>query len=86
MDRDYTVPHSPWRSVLVLSRFQGWLWKWPDPREALPVSLPDGQRVPCRPVCVASGPGSDVPGWLKEHLEKRYPSPPDFRIWEPPGD
>jgi radical SAM superfamily enzyme YgiQ (UPF0313 family) len=83
LDRDYTVPHSPWRSVLVLSRFRGWLWKWPDPREAFPVSLPDGQRVPCRPVCAAAGPGAHVPGWLKDHVGKRYSSPPDFRIWEP---
>jgi hypothetical protein len=50
-DRDYTVPHTPYRSFLVFSRAQGLIWKWPDPRECNPVKLPDGQEVSSHSVC-----------------------------------
>jgi hypothetical protein len=86
IDRDYTVTHSPFRSFLVFSRSQGLLWKWPDPREKSPIVLHDGQKVPCRPVCVVATPEKSIPSWFLEHIRQRYSSPPEIKRWEPPED
>jgi len=86
MDRDYTVTHSLFRSFLVFSRSQGLLWKWPDPRESFPLVLPDGQEVPCRPVCLVATSEKTIPSWFLDHIRQRYPSPPEIKRWEPPED
>lgn len=86
VDRDYTVTHSPYRSVMVLSRSKGLLWKWPDPREFTPVVLHDGQRVSFQPVCKVVTSGDGIPGWFMDHIHQRYSSPPEIRRWQPPED
>jgi uncharacterized Fe-S cluster-containing radical SAM superfamily protein len=86
VDRDYTVTHSPYRSLMVLSRSKGLLWKWPDPRECAPILLPDGQRISFQPVCMVVTPGAEIPGWFIDHIHQRYSSPPEIRRWQPPED
>jgi hypothetical protein len=86
MDRDYTVTHSPFRSFLVFSRSKDLLWKWPDPRESSPLVLHDGQKVPCRPVCVVATAEKSIPSWFVDHIRQRYSSPPEIKRWEPPED
>jgi hypothetical protein len=85
-DRDYTVTHSPYRSVMVLSRSKGLLWKWPDPREFSPLVLHDGQKVFFQPVCMVVTSGGEIPGWFVDHIHQRYSSPPEIRRWQPPED
>lgn len=86
LDRDYTVTHTPYRSILIFSRMKGLTWKWPDPRESTPVVLPDGQSVPFHPVLLLAGTDKNVPPWFLEHIARRYPSPPEIRLWHPPDD
>jgi radical SAM superfamily enzyme YgiQ (UPF0313 family) len=86
IDSDYTVTHTPYRNFLLFSRERGILWKWPDPRESRPVELPGGQEVPFHPTCVATGPEETLPSWFLDHIAKRYPSPPEIRLWEPADD
>ena len=86
LDRDYTVTHTPYRSLFVLSCARGLIWKWPDPRESSPLELPDGQKISCRPTCLVYAPGKTSFKWLVDHLTERYPTLPDIRIWEPPED
>ncbi len=81
VDRDYTVTHSPYRSFLLFSRAKGLIWKWPDPREFQPLSLPDGQRVSYPPVCLVASSQKSLPGWFFEEMEKRYSKIPEIRIW-----
>ena len=85
-DRDFTVTHTPYRSFLLFSRREDLVWKWPDPRESFPIELHDGQRVPCRPVCLVTSPGKDPPRWWLDHMAKRYPNLPEMKQWEPPDD
>lgn len=86
IERDYTVPHSPYRSVLVLSRFQDMLWKWPDPREWNPFVLFDGQRIPCQPVCLLATSDEGIPKWFRKWIGERYVNPPSIKLWEIPED
>jgi len=86
LDRDYTVTHTPYRSIFIFSRMKGLTWKWPDPRESTPVVLPNGQTVSSHPVLLLAGTDKDVPSWFLEHIAKRYPSPPEIRLWQPPED
>jgi len=86
LDLDYTVPHTPYRSIFLFSRSRGLTWKWPDPRELKPVVLPDGQEVSFRSTCLVAGPEKKPPRWFLDHMARRYPSLPDIRIWEPPDD
>ena len=86
VDRDYTVTHSPYRSLMVLSRSKGLLWKWPDPRESTPVVLHDGQKVSFQPVCMVVTPGREIPGWFIDHIHQRYSSPSEIRRWQPPEE
>jgi hypothetical protein len=86
LDRDYTVPHTPYRRFLIFSRNQGLLWKWPDPREFLPLQLPDGQEIPSRPVCVVKTSEKTLPRWFLNHMSQRYDPLPEIKIWRPPGD
>ncbi len=86
VNRDYTVTHSPYRSVMVLSRLKGLLWKWPDPRESAPVVLHDGQKIFFQPVCKVLTPGDEIPKWFIDHIRQRYPSPPEIKRWQPPED
>jgi radical SAM superfamily enzyme YgiQ (UPF0313 family) len=86
IDRDYTVTHSPYRSFLVFSRHRDLIWKWPDPREADPVVLPDGQAIPCHPVCSVAGREEALPQWFTDHMADRYSSPPEIRVWQPPKE
>lgn len=86
VDRDYTVTHTPYRSFLIFSRARGLIWKWPDPRESRPVVLSDGQEIPSRPVCSVAAPEGTSYGWLADHVARRYPSPPEIHLWEPPDD
>ena len=86
LDRDYTVTHSPYRSLMVLSHSKGLLWKWPDPREYAPVLLPDGQKISFQPVCMVVTPGAEIPGWFIDHIHQRYSSPPEIKRWRPPKD
>jgi len=81
-DRDYTATHTPYRSFFLFSRGNGLIWKWPDPREASPLKLHDGQRVDCRPVCLLINPEKKIPPWFLGHIGKRYSSPPEIRIWQ----
>jgi len=83
-DRDYTATHTPYRSFFLFSRADGLIWKWPDPREASPLKLHDGQRVDCRPVCLLITPEKKIPPWFLDHIGKRYSSPPEIRIWQRP--
>jgi hypothetical protein len=85
-DRDYTVTHSPYRSFFIFSHARGLFWKWPDPREYHPIELHDGQQIDCRPVCLLFSLDQSVPRWFEEHIQRRYPSPPEIRIWQPPED
>lgn len=86
VDRDYTVTHSPYRSLIVLSHFKGLLWKWPDPRESAPLVLHDGQKVSFEPVCKVATPGDEIPKWFIDHIHQRYSSPPEIKRWQPPED
>lgn len=86
VDRDYTVTHSPYRSVMVLSRSRGLLWKWPDPREFNPLVLPDGQKVSFQPACMVVTSEDEIPRWFMDHIHQRYSSPPEIRRWQPPED
>ncbi len=83
-DRDYTVTHTPYRSFFLFSRASGLVWKWPDPREASPLELHDGQRVDCRPVCLLITPEEKIPPWFLDHMGKRYSPAPEIRIWRRP--
>jgi radical SAM superfamily enzyme YgiQ (UPF0313 family) len=83
-DRDYTATHTPYRSFFLFSRANGLIWKWPDPREASPLKLHDGQSVDCRPVCLLINSGKKIPRWFLDHIGKRYSSPPEIRIWQRP--
>jgi hypothetical protein len=85
-DRDYTVTHTPYRSFFLFSRANGLLWKWPDPRESSPLKLHDDQKVDCGPVCLVAAREDKIPGWFFEHLRQRFVSPPEIRIWQPPGE
>ncbi len=86
VDRDYTVTHSPYRSLIVLSRFKGLLWKWPDPRESAPLVLHDGQKVSFEPICKVVTPGEEIPKWFIDHIHQRYSSPPKIKRWQLPED
>ncbi len=86
LERDYTVPHSPYRSFLVLTRFQDMIWKWPDPREWRPLVLFDGQRIPCQPVCLLATSDERIPQWFRKWIEERYEDPPNVKLWEIPED
>jgi radical SAM superfamily enzyme YgiQ (UPF0313 family) len=83
-DRDYTATHTPYRSFFLFSRANGLIWKWPDPREASPLKLHDGQRVDCRPVCLLITREKKIPPWFLEYIGERYSSPPEIRIWRRP--
>ena len=83
-DRDYTATHTPYRSFFLFSRANGLIWKWPDPREAQPLELHDGQRVDCRPVCLLIAPEEKIPPWFLDHMKKRYSPLPEIRIWRRP--
>jgi len=85
-DRDYTVTHTPYRSFFLFSREKGLTWKWPDPRESFRLELADGQKVGCRPVCLVMSSEEEIPPWFIDHLGKRYPVPPEIRLWQSPGD
>jgi hypothetical protein len=86
LDRDYTVPHTPYRSFLIFSRHQGLLWKWPDPRESFPLRLPDGQIISSRPVCLVKTSEKTIPQWFIKHISQRYHPLPDIKRWLPAGD
>jgi hypothetical protein len=85
IDRDYTVTHSPYRSLMVLSRFRELLWKWPDPREFTPFLLHDGQKLSFPPACMVITPGQEIPEWFVDHIHRRYSPPPEIRRWKPPA-
>lgn len=84
IERDYTVPHSPYRSFLVLSRFGGMIWKWPDPREWEPLTLFDGQKIPFQPVCLLSTTDERLPRGFRKWIEERYVAPPELKLWQLP--
>jgi len=86
LDRDYTVPHTPYRSFLIFSRHQGLLWKWPDPRESFPLQLPDGQKIPSRSICLVKTSEKTLPQWFLYHMSQRYDPLPEFKIWLRPED
>jgi hypothetical protein len=86
LDRDYTVPHTPYRSFLIFSRHHGVLWKWPDPRESSLLQLPDGQRISSHAVCLVKTSEKTLPQWFLEHMSQRYDPLPEIKIWLPPGD
>jgi hypothetical protein len=86
LDRDHTVPHTPYRSFLIFSRHQGLLWKWPDPRESFPLRLPDGQIISSRPVCLVKTSEKTIPQWFIKHISQRYHPLPDIKRWLPAGD
>ncbi len=86
LDRDYTVPHTPYRSFLIFSRHQGLLWKWPDPRESFPLRLPDGQKISSRPVCLVKTSEKTLPQWFLNHMDQRYHPLPEIKIWLRPED
>ncbi len=86
IDRDYTVGHTPFRSLLLFSRKNKLLWKWPDPRESKPLHLSDGQEITYRPICLVLSRKGEIPQWFHHHLEKRYPTLPDIRRWELPEE
>ena len=85
-DSDYTVTHTPYRSLFLFSRGRGLLWKWPDPRESRPMALPDGQEVSSHPVCLVAAQGKAIPRWFLDHMAMRYTPSPEIRIWGPPDD
>lgn len=86
LERDYTVPHSPYRSILVLTRFQGMIWKWPDPREWNPLLLFDGQKISLPPTLVLRTSTQKLPKAFLKWVADRYPDPPAIRLWEVPED
>jgi hypothetical protein len=86
LDRDYTVPHTPYRSFLIFSRHQGLLWKWPDLRESFPLRLPDGQKISSRPVCLVKTSERTLPQWFLNHMTQRYNPVPEIKIWLRPED
>ncbi len=86
LDRDYTVPHTPYRSFLIFSRHRGLLWKWPNPMESLPLRLPDGQKIPSRPVCLVKTSENALPRWFLNHMGQRYDPLPEIKMWLPAGD
>lgn len=86
MERDYTVPHSPYRSILVLTKAKGTIWKWPDPREWEPLILFDGQKIPCQPICLLASPEGEIPREFRTWIGQRYVDPPGVRLWELPED
>jgi radical SAM superfamily enzyme YgiQ (UPF0313 family) len=86
LDRDYTVPHTPYRSLLIFSRHQGLLWKWPDPRESFPLRLSDGQIISSRPVCLVKTSEKTPPHWFLNHMTRRYNPVPEIKIWLRPED
>jgi radical SAM superfamily enzyme YgiQ (UPF0313 family) len=86
LDRDYTVPHTPYRSFLIFSRQEGLLWKWPDPREGFPLRLPDGQIISSRPVCLVKTSEKTIPQWFIKHISQRYDPLPEIKRWLPAGD
>lgn len=81
IDRDFTVTHTPYRSFLLFSRQKGLIWKWPDPREYEPFSLPDGQKISYSPVCLVASSERNLPGWFFEEMERRYLTLPEIRLW-----
>ncbi len=85
LDRDYTVPHTPYRSFLVFSRHRGLLWKWPDPRESFPLQLPDGQKIPSCTVGLVKTLEKSLPRWFLNHMSRRYDPLPEIKIWLPTG-
>ena len=86
LDRDYTVPHTPYRSFLIFSRHKGLFWKWPDQRESLPLQLPDGQEIPSRAVCLVKTSEKPPPRWFLNHMSQRYDPLPEIKIWLPGED
>jgi hypothetical protein len=86
LDRDYTVPHTPYRSFLIFSRNQGLLWKWPDPRESFPLQLPDGQKIPSHSFCLVKTSEKTLPRWFLNHMSQRYDPLPEIKIWLPAED
>lgn len=82
LNRDYTVTHTPYRSVLIFTRYRGLMWKWPDPRESTPVKLSDEQKVSFRPVCSVATDGDKIPKWFFKYIEGRYKNPPEIRLWQ----
>ena len=85
-DRDYTVTHTPYRSLFLFSRKRGLAWKWPDPRESLPLELHDGQKLDSRPVCLVASHDKTVPAWFVDFIESRYAALPEIRLWQAPED
>jgi hypothetical protein len=55
-------------------------------RESLPLPLPNGQKVPCHPVCLVASPGKTIPPWFPDHILQRYSSPPTIKLWQSPDD
>ncbi len=86
VERDYTVPHTPYRSLIVLSRSQGVIWKWPDPREWTPLILFDGQKISYPPTCLVMASDGSIPRWFQKWVEERYPAPPRVQRWELPEE
>jgi len=86
LDRDYTVPHTPYRTFLIFSRHRGLLWKWPDPRESFHLYLPDGQKIPSRPTCLVKTSEKTLPRWFLDHISQRYDPIPEIKIWLPAED
>ncbi len=86
LDRDYTVPHTPYRNFLIFSRHKGLLWKWPTPEESLPLRLPDGQIIPSRSSCLVKTADKALPSWFLNHMGQRYDPMPEIKIWLPAGD
>ena len=80
------LSHTPYRSFLVMSRAEGFVLKWPDPRESSPLVLFDGQEIPCHSVCLVAPPKKDLPLHLLNHLAPLYPSSLEIRPWELPED
>ncbi len=86
LDRDFTVPHTPYRSFLIFSRHQGLLWKWPDPRESFPLRLPDGQEISSHPTCLVKTLEKTLPQWFLNHMSQRYDPLPEIKTWLPAED
>jgi radical SAM superfamily enzyme YgiQ (UPF0313 family) len=83
VDFDYTVTHTPYRSLFLFSRKRETFWTWPDPREWRPIKLPDAQKLLFHPTCLVATPEGDIPRWLIDHMATRYRTLPEFRVWEP---
>jgi hypothetical protein len=86
VDRDYTVTHTPYRSFLLFSRAKGLVWKWPDPREFIPLMLHDGQKISYDPLCLVATSEKTIPKWFLKHISERYPFPPEVKRWQKPDD